>query len=234
MVTIDTKKGLMIGGAVVLLGLGYAWWSTPLVVTVQGTGEVKVPATTAAVSFQIAEANPSPVMAVTNLKSKAQVMRQLLLQNGVKNEDVTESQPQVVPAAMLVQNATGYMATMSLGGMTNNVSNVSQMAAALYEKGASMVSQPVLSVQDQTVFDQQALQKALQDAQKQAGNMASKNWKLFKKVAAITQTTQATGTVTNQVQAAAAEQTAQKPATTIPMSDNITIAKTVQVTYRMW
>jgi uncharacterized protein YggE len=228
------KKLIMIGVGIIVLVIGYTWWSTPLVVTVTGTGEVKVPATTATLTFQIAETNSSPVVAVTNLEGKAEQMRQLLIQNGVNNDDIVESQPQVVPAGLVVTNATGYMATMTMGGKTQTINNIAQMAAVFYEKGASVVSQPVLSVDDQETYEKQALQKAMQDAQKQAGDLAWKNWKLFRKIAAISQTTQAAGTVTNRIQTSVTDQPAAETPTAIPSSDNITVAKTVDVTYRMW
>jgi uncharacterized protein len=227
----SSKRYLLIGGLVILGILLYFWWSSPLIVTVTGMGEIKVPATEATVSFTLADNDPSPVVAVTKLKARAEEMRKLLNQNGVVDAEIVQAQPRVIPAALVSQGGSGYTATMSMGGKTTQVNQISQLSAALYERGATLVSQPVLSVTDMDKFENQAFQKALSDAKGKATQMALKNFKFIKKMAAISQTDASSGTVTSRGEVAStglSAQVGQMP------GDTLTVSKVVEVTYRMW
>lgn len=227
----SNKRYLLIGGLAILGLLLYFWWSSPLIVTVTGVGEVKVPADTATVTYSLADSDPSPVVALTKLQARAEEMRNVLAQYGVVESDIVESQPRVVPAALVSQGGVGYTATMSMGGKTNQVSQVSRLAALLYERGATLVSQPVLSVENQEDYEKQAFQEALKKAKGQATSMALKNFKFLKKMAAISETTSTGGgTVTSRGEAVPTNP--ETPALTT--GDNLTITKVVEVTYRMW
>jgi uncharacterized protein YggE len=220
-------KKPVIGGIVLLVVIMvYLWWSSPLIVSVSGAGEVKVPATMAEISFQLVESNASPVVAVTNLQGKVDQMRKILTESGVEASDVVVSQPKVVPSAMVVASATGYTATLSMGGKTIKVNNVAQISAMLYEKGAALVAQPTLSVGNQKEYEDQALQAALRDAREKATSLGLKNFKFIRKEAAITQSdAQTSTTVSSQDKTVGMQQAA---------TDSITIAKAVSVTYKMW
>jgi uncharacterized protein YggE len=222
----ETKKILLvIIGIAVLIGL-YNYISTPLIVTVTGTGETSVSANTAGVSFTVTTNNISPVIAVNDLQAKANILGDVLVNNGVLKTDIVRSQPQIVPASLVSANASGYQASMTMGGKTSKVDQIANLTAVLYEKGATLVSQPILAVEDIKVHEDEALKQALYNAKVQARKLQLKQLKLIKRVASISQSeTGSTGTVSTQSKAIEVGGLT---------SDSIKISKTVSVTYRMW
>jgi uncharacterized protein YggE len=130
-----------------------------------------------------------------------------------------------VPASLVVATATGYQASLSMGGKTDQVNEIANISAVLYEKGATLVSQPTLAVKEVGQYEEAALKEALADAKAQAAKLQWKQLKLFKQVASISQSeTTSTGTVSTKT----------APEDFGGVSDTLTIAKTVGVTYRMW
>ena len=211
-------------GVVLVLGI-YFYFGSPLIVTVTGNGEVEVQADQASVSFTVTANDVSPVVAVNNLQAKADAMAGVLMQYGMKENEIVRTQPQVVPASLVVATATGYQASLSMGGKTDQVNEIANISAVLYEKGATLVSQPTLAVKEVEQYEEAALKEALADAKAQAAKLQWKQLKLFKQVASISQSeTSSTGTVSTKT----------KPEDFGGVSDTLTIAKTVGVTYRMW
>jgi len=212
----------------IVLGLlFFAWITNPLTVTVTGVGSVDVPATSAIISLTTTDINDSPTLAQANLEQKLQLLKQTLLENGVDSQKLIESQIQIIPASSLVPGATGFAATTTLGGPTSQITNLGTLTALLYERGATLVSQPVLQNEDLDKLESQALKDALKNAQDQAGSIGSKNFRFFRRIGAVTQVdTPTTGTFTSQQEVTEGEEAA--PPNTFK------IAKAIQVTYLMW
>jgi len=215
--------------AIVLLVV-WTYASSPLVVTVTGSGEVSVPATNATVSFTLSGADSSIGAAVASVQNKASLMREFLLKSGVGEGDIAESQVTAVPAALVTQDATGFQATISMAAKTTHVSNVGNLVSDLYTNGALVVAQPVLSVENQDKLDQQALDSAMKDAKSQAAKIGNSSWKFIRKIISITQaSSSSTSTSTT------------RPDTLTSSADSVAatngvfkIVKAVSVSYKMW
>ncbi|MBU1322468.1 SIMPL domain-containing protein, partial [Patescibacteria group bacterium] len=196
------------------------WINSPLVVTVTGTGELSVPATSATVSFTVSASDASPQGAMDQVKTKASNLRRVLQSTGIEEKEIMESQVTAVPAAAYVAGATGYQASITMGAKSLNVAGVDALVSQLYSNGAIVVAQPVLSADKQSELEAQAMNEAMADAKKQANDLAKKNLKLIKKIVLITQASSAsTATVTSKTES---------------LGNEFKIAKAVQVSYKMW
>ncbi len=226
-------KDLILKGALVLVGVIfvlaiYQWISSPLIVSVTGVGEVTVPAESATISFSVAGSDANVATAISNVKAKADSLRSLLKNSGIPESDIVESQVQVVPASSLVQGATGYQAVITMGAKTVHVKDIGNLIASLYASGAVVVSQPTLSVEKIQDLEKKAYDEAVKDAKKQAADIGGKNWKLFRKIIAISQqTSPTTSTVTTKSEdLTSAQGEAGK--------DTFKVVKAVSVSYKMW
>jgi len=201
-----------------------------MVVTVSGIGEVTVPATNATISFSIGANDASAQVAVSNANAKAALIREFLKTKGVAEGDIAEGQVVAVPASLVTTGATGYQATISMAAKTIHVSEVSSLVSNLYARGATVVSQPVLSVENQDKLEEEALTTALKDAKSQAADIGSKNWKFIRKIVAFSLATSAnTSTATLKADAVT------EAGSSIAAENGVfKIVKAVSVTYKMW
>lgn len=224
------KKVLTCLAAIILLLLFWTWVSSPMMVTVTGKGEVSVPATSATVSFSIVSQDTSVQGAIVGVKTKVNAVRQMLKTKGIPEEDIVESQLTVVPASLITQGASGFQAQVVMSAKTIHVAAISDLISGLYSQGVSVVSQPVLAVEKMDELEAKAMDEATKDAKTQAGKIALKNWKLVKKIIALTQ------------QSSASTATATSKADTLTEANNqqtaqngvFKIVKAVSVTYKMW
>jgi len=74
-----------------LLGI-WMYVSSPLLITVTGSGEVSVPATNATLSLTLTANDSSISTAVSSVQSKADAMRTFLKSKGVAEGDIAQSQ----------------------------------------------------------------------------------------------------------------------------------------------
>jgi len=217
----------MLKNILVSFGLGlfliifWTWISSPLILTVEGTGEVSVPATSATLSFSLTTADANPQAAILAVKAKADALAVILRANGIAQKDIVESQVTAYPATVVVQGASGYQASISMAAKTSKVASVNELISVLYANGAAVVTQPILSVENQTDLEQKAFDAAYTDASIQAAKIAIKNWKLFRKTVNIAQASSGTTSTSS------SKDTANK-------NGVFKIAKVVSVSYKMW
>ncbi|MEK7168682.1 MAG: SIMPL domain-containing protein [Patescibacteria group bacterium] len=215
--------------AVVLIFL-YSWIMSPLVITVTGVGEASVPAENALLTFSLVSNTDNPNDAVTLVKENVKKIKESLKNFGVGDSDVYESQVTVVPAGAVVAGSTGFQASTSIGLKINSVSNLDSLTAALYGLGASVVSQPQLSVKNSKKVESEAYELALKDAKSKANSVALKNWKLIKKIVLIQESqTPATTTVTKQASEIDSAELDVDPNTGL-----IKFSKVLSVSYKLW
>jgi uncharacterized protein YggE len=205
---------------IILAVLVWVWISSPMVVTVIGIGEVNAPASNATVSFSISTNNTSVQTAVSNANAGALLMRTYLNGQGISGPNIAESQVTVTPLAV-AGGTTRFEATIAMAAKTVDVSGISTLISNLYSNGATSVSQPILSVDNQDELDQQAFNAALKDAKSQAFGIGNRNLKLIRKIVAISQVSSpSTSTATTKD------------------DDNVNgvfkIVKAVTVSYKMW
>jgi uncharacterized protein YggE len=205
----------------VLLMLCWMWISSPMIVTVTGTGEINVPATNATVTFALISGDPTPQGAITSVKAKAATMKQFLTASGIAEGDITTSQVTAVPAALTTAGGTGYRASITMSAKTTNVANVANLVSSLYANGVDAVSQPVLSVENENSLDAQAYMSAMQDAGTKADRIALKNMKVVKKIVLVSN--QSSGTTSTATSTSEATQ-----------NGVFKITESVSVSYKMW
>jgi len=215
---------------VIVVGFLWTWVTSPMILSVTGTGEVSVPAETATVTFSLAASGQSASAAAAGVKARAASITEILKASGIAEEDIYETQASIVPAAAVIQGGTGYQASISMGAKTVHVSSVSDLVSTLYSGGATIVSQPVVSVGDESDLEQQAFNDALKDAKSKAGKIALRNLKFIRKIVAITQiTSPTTTTVTSK-----ADLLTGTDSEAAALNGVFKIRKTVSVTYKMW
>ena len=215
------KKILLLTGSVLVIIAGWIYFANPMVVTVTGSGEVSVPATNATVSFTVSSSDNSIAAAVASVSAKADVMRNYLKSKGIAEGDIAESQVTAVPAALVTTGAQGYQATISMAAKTVHVSEVDGLVADLYTNGALVVSQPVLSVENQGALSQQAFDSALADAKSQAAAIGNKNLRFVRKIVSISQVSSPT-TSTSTTKADTS------------LNGVFKIVSAVSISYKMW
>lgn len=218
---------------IVLIVLGlifYTWITKPTTITVTGYGDADVPATTALISLTITDIDVSPSQAKANLDQKVQDVKRTLLEAGVDSTKLLQSQPQIIPAATVSPGATGYAATVSMGGPTKQVQSIGSLTSQLYERGATLVAPPVLQNDSTEKIESEAMKEALKDADKQAKNISKRSIRLFRRVGAVVQAdTPTTGTYTTEGKSGSETSLGE-----IASSNSFKISKAVQVTYLMW
>ncbi len=226
----NTKKILLVVGSIVAATVFWVWVSSPMVVTVTGSGEVSVPATNATISLTLSSNDSSISSVVAAVQAKADSMRQYLISKGVSEGDIAQSQVTAVPAGLVTAGAAGFQARISMAAKTTHVSDVSSLVADLYTNGALFVAQPVLSVENQDKLDQEAVDKAMKDARSQAFKLGLKNWKIFKKVVSVSQVSSPTTSTSTTKADSATENTN----TVAALNGVFKIVKAVAVSYKMW
>jgi len=219
--------GAVISAVVVLLVV--AWYSNPLVVTVTGSGEVDAKPDTASVSFVVSQQAQNVNDAIGLVNSRQSQIKQALAGYGIAEADIVESQVDVIPPALLGTGQTNYSATITTSVNVADYTNAGSLMAFLYDNGVSYVSQPVLSVKDSSLLEDEAFNMALKDAKAKASKLALKNWKLLKKKVAVTQTASNPSTSVT-TKTTETDQATQVSAT----GDSFKVATLVSVTYKMW
>ena len=215
----ETDKRIWLVGLAVIAACVFGMWVlSPTEVVVTGTGKVSVPATSATFNVTVSATNDTPNAALADLRTKVVSIKKTLSDIQIGPENVSETQVTLTPAAAVVASAKGFQAMETLTVKTSNVAMASEMVVNMYVSGATIVSQPVVAVEDQQKLEKQVLKDALSDA---ATNLSDTvGLRLIHKVIAIQQASSGETATTTKV-----------------ASDNkgeFEVTKAVQVTYRVW
>lgn len=220
----ENNKKYLVGFFVFVVGF-FVWRyiSNPLVVSVTGTGKVTVPASSARLSVSVVETGDDADNVEVAIKAKIAAVRLSMVTNGVNEKSLSQTQMQITPLSAVVSGAKGYSAQVNIVGQISDVSNLSNLVVKLYQSGASIVSQPVIEVENQQDLENQALKMALADADKNLKMVAKLKMKFFKKTISIQQASSGnTSTATKITEADGNAGT------------SIEVAKAVSVVYQMW
>ncbi len=224
------KKYLTYVIAVIALIFTYSWITSPMIITVIGSGEVSSKAETATLTFSLSANGENPQVASSNLKATIAKIKGTLSTSGIPESDIFESQISTLPASAVVAGGTGFQSSTSLGLKTDKLTSLDGITNNLYAMGAMVVTQPVLSVGNVETLEKEAYNLAIKDAKKKAGSIAFSNWKLIKKIVLIEQSqTQPTSTVTTK-----ADTASQAEKNISPDDGLIKIKKVVSVSYKLW
>lgn len=208
----------MIGLALIVAVIFGMWVFSPTDVVVTGVGNVSVPATTATFNVTVSASNDSSGDSLKTLRAKVDAIKQKLASTGIGSENITETPVTLTPAAAIVASAKGYQALTTLTVKTSNVGVASDLVVSMYEGGATVVSQPVVSVQDQDKLEKQALREALGKAKQSLSDTVG--FRPIRKIIGIQQ--------------ASSGNTATSTKTTADNSGEFEVTKAVSVTYRVW
>jgi len=220
--------GIALG--IVVLAVIWQWISSPMIVTVMGSGEVNVPATNATVTFSLSAIDADPQAAISGVTAKANLIRQVLVKSGIAEEDIVQSQVYALPAYLVTVGATGFQASMAMSAKTIHVSKITDLISSLYASGASAVSQPVLSVENQQALDAQAYNSAIKDAKAKAAGIGNQNWKFIRKIIAVSsQSSGTTSTATSKADVLTESKSAEAAQNGV-----FKIVEAVSVSYKMW
>lgn len=211
------RKLWLIGLMVIVAVVFGMWVFSPTEVVVSGTGSVSVPATSATFNVTINAVSDSANGALADLRSKVMTVKKTLVDISIPADNITETQITLTPAAAVVASAKGFQAMTTLTVKTTNVAMASEMVVNMYASGATIVSQPVVSVEDQRKLEAQALKEALKQAKQSLSETVG--FLRIKKIVGIEQAS--SGNV----------------ATTTKIENNqgsFEVTKAVSVTYRVW
>lgn len=215
---IDSKKVLLVGLAVIVSVVFGMWVFSPTKVVVTGTGKVSVPATSATFNVTVSATNDSANGALTDLRTKVNAVKKTLSDINIGADNITETQVTLTPAAAVVASAKGFQAMSTLTVKTANVVMASEIVVNMYASGATIVSQPVVSVEDQDKLEQRALKDALVNAKANLSDTVG--FRPIRKIIGIEQAS--SGNVATTTKAAAEG------------SGEFEVIKAVSVTYRVW
>lgn len=210
---------------IVIVGLFlWMWITSPMIVIVDGYGEVEVSATRAVLTYSMVGQGADPASAIAAVNAKVSTAETVLI--GVAPNDISKSQIQVVPAT----GGGGFQAVISVGVKTASVSGAQNLISTLYSAGATVVSQPVLSVDEPKEFEKQAFDLALADAKKKAGQIGNNNFKFIRKIIGITES--ASSSTSTATKGPNIDTEIENPETL--NSGVFKVSKAVTVSYKMW
>lgn len=212
------KKVWLIGLAVIVAVVFGMWVFSPAEVVVTGTGMVSVPATSATFNVTVNVVADSANTALSDLRNKVSTVQKQLAEMNIRPDDITESQITLTPAAAVVAGAKGFQAITTLNVKTTNIPQVAEMMVNMYASGATIVSQPVVSREDQDKLEQEALTDALKDAKNNLSQTVG--WRPINKIIGISQ--------------ASSGNTATSTKVVADNKGSFEVTKAVQVVYRVW
>lgn len=214
----NNKRIWLIGLAVIVSVVFGMWIFSPTEVVVTGVGKVSVPATSATFNVTVSSTNDSASAAMSDLRTKVSGIKKTLSDINIGADNITETQITLTPGAAIVASGKGFQATSTLTVKTANVPMVSEIVVNMYASGATVVSQPVVSVEDQDKLEAQALKGALKEAKKSLRSTVG--LAPIKKVVGIQQASSGNVATTTKI-----------------VEDNkgtFEVVKAVSVTYRVW
>lgn len=224
------KKALFTLFSLAVLIFVFQWVSSPMIVTVTGQGEVSAPAESATLTFTVTGNSDGTEKAITAVKGKVVNIKESLKTLGVPESDIYESQVATYPASAVTQGASGYTAVSTMGVKTVQINNLDGIVSSLYTQGATLVSQPVLSIDSSDTLENEAFNIAVKNAKKKASAIAFKNLKFIRKIVLIEQaSSNPSSTVTTK-----ADTASQIEQDISPDAGVIKITKSVSVSYKMW
>lgn len=224
------KKFLILIGVVVSVLVLWQYISSPMVVTVTGTGKASVPATSATVTTTVSVNSDTAQGAIAAAKSKSEAIKAVLMASGVSESDISVSQITSYPAGLVTTGASGYQAALQMVAKTIHVSTVGDLIASLYATGATLVAQPVLSVENQDDLASKATDEAIKNAKSQISRISLRNLKFIRKATAMYESTsETTSTVTSKADAVTNSQS-----DVAAQNGVFEIVKAVSVSYKLW
>ena len=141
-------------------------------ITVNGTGTVKAKPDRAQLSFGVESRAPTARAASAANAAAMNRLIDALKESGIKADDIQTEQVSVWPTSDSDGSVTGYAATGSVGVETS-IDRAGPTVDAATDAGATSVSGPALTRSESDELEEQALERALDDARRKARALAA-------------------------------------------------------------
>jgi uncharacterized protein YggE len=168
---------LLLASALLLAGCSPQVVTTPSsqnvgTVTASGTGKASATPDQAVMSFGVSKRRGSAKPALDATSKSAQQISAAVQKAGVDREDIQTQNISIYPTTGRSGKITGYQAGLSVTAKVRDLGQLSEVISAATKAGASEISGPTFDVADDTKYKQEAIQKAVDDARKNAEAMA--------------------------------------------------------------
>jgi len=142
-------------------------------VTASGSGRASATPDQAEMSFGVTTQDKDAKKALDEASKTAEQISAAVQKAGVDKKDIQTQNVSVYPVnAPDSTEITGYQANLSVSVTVRDLGDLSEVIAAATNAGASNISGPSFSVEDDTAYAQEAIDKAVADARKSAEAMA--------------------------------------------------------------
>ena len=162
----------------------------PGMITVIGEGKVQAQPEIVRFTVSWIASGNSAQEALSNQKTLYNKLIDILKASGVKEQDIQVTYPRVVAPTT---SEAGYQAVNALDAKLSNISKFDQLTASLYDNGAVSIANMALSTDNQKELEEQAIAKAIKDAEDKAEKTAQASKKKLGRLVSLT--SDATGEV---------------------------------------
>ncbi len=197
----------------------WIWAVNPMIVVVDGFGEIEAMADTAVLSYSMVGFGADPAAAIAAVNGQVGTSEAVLTASGIVSSDISKSSLQVLPT----NTGNGYQAVVTVGAKTSNAFSTDELITQLYQAGAAAVSQPILSVSDSKPYEERAYEFAVKDATAKASQIGLNRLKLIRKVTGISASQTSSVSTSTKV--------SEENATT---TGTFKISQSVTISYKMW
>jgi len=229
---------LLLVAAVALAGCGTTVVQVPEgqnlgTVTASGSGTASATPDQAEMSFGVTTQDKDAKKALSDASKVAEQISTAVQQAGVDKKDIQTQNVSVFPTYdgnPPSMEITGYQANLSVSVVVRDLADLSDVISAATNAGASNISGPSFSVEDDTAYRQTAIDEAVADARKNAEAMAKAAGKTVGEVLRIS----ATDTGVQPFPMAAAEVNTKDAAINVPIEPGqLDISASVTVVFEL-
>ncbi len=182
----DRKKLLLFGALVLFVSFFlFQYFSKPTLITVTGTGKVKIQPTQATMVVTVANGAIGASQALSdnqNLTNKVIASAKRL---GISQTDIEVAYAQMTPTD-LGKGQVLYQAVNTIGLTLKNLKNFNRVVNQLYADGAYSVGNIVFTTENSQETEKQAVASATQDAQQRVTEIAKSLHKSVGRMVSVT------------------------------------------------
>jgi uncharacterized protein YggE len=156
-------------------------------VTAPGTGKASAIPDMATMSFGVTAQAKDAKTALDQVSADAAKITDALKKAGVADKDIQTQDVSVFPQYDPNNGKviTGYQATLSVSAKVRDIASLGKVIAAATAAGADQVNGPTFGLSEQSPYQDEAIQNAVDDARRQADAMAKASGKSVGQVLSI-------------------------------------------------
>ena len=141
-------------------------------VTSSGSGTVSAVPDIAVMSFGVSASSSNAKTALNSVSGKATKVSDALKKAGVADKDIQTQNISIYPQTDQNNKVTGYQASLSVSAKVRDLSQLSSVIGAASAAGVDSLNGPTFSISEDAPYTEQAVQKAVDDARRNATAMA--------------------------------------------------------------